>query len=111
MVLARFAHARLPYSTDAAQLQRLMTRDGLSEEDARNRINAQLPLDAKRRVATVVVENDQGLEELHASVRRVVQQWRHGRMRTWLWWLALAGPAAIAALAVATWTAFRSAGS
>ncbi|EOA37396.1 hypothetical protein CARUB_v10011269mg, partial [Capsella rubella] len=30
------------------QLKRLMERDGLSEEDARNRVMAQMPLDSKR---------------------------------------------------------------
>jgi dephospho-CoA kinase len=39
------------------QLRRLIERDGLSEEEARQRIAAQMPLDEKRARADVVIDN------------------------------------------------------
>ena len=39
------------------QLRRLVERDGLTEEEARQRIAAQMPLDEKRARADVVVDN------------------------------------------------------
>ncbi|KAK9927759.1 hypothetical protein M0R45_024926 [Rubus argutus] len=46
------------------KLQRLMLRDRTSEDDARNRINAQMPLDLKRTKADIVVVNTGSLEVL-----------------------------------------------
>lgn len=50
------------------QLQRLVDRRGMSEADARARIAAQLPLDAKVAVADVVIANDGDLASLDAQV-------------------------------------------
>ncbi|XP_057838321.2 dephospho-CoA kinase [Cryptomeria japonica] len=44
------------------QLQRLMARDGTSEEQALNRINSQMPLDLKRGKADIVIDNSGSLE-------------------------------------------------
>ena len=52
------------------QLQRLMARDGMSEEASRALIATQLDMDAKRAVATVVFENDGDLHALHRAVDR-----------------------------------------
>ncbi len=51
------------------QLQRLMARDGMTEEDARALIATQMPLQEKERYATVVIRNDGTLEELEAATR------------------------------------------
>jgi dephospho-CoA kinase len=56
------------------QLQRLMARDQLSLEDATARIAAQLPLEAKRKVATWVIENHGNLDDLEREVDRVVAE-------------------------------------
>ncbi len=41
----------------AVQLERLIRRDGLSEAEARARIRAQMPIDAKRVHADVIIDN------------------------------------------------------
>ncbi|KAK9282373.1 hypothetical protein L1049_005290 [Liquidambar formosana] len=53
------------------QLQRLVARDSTSEEDARNRINAQLPLDLKRTKADIVIDNTGSLEDLNEQFRKM----------------------------------------
>lgn len=50
------------------QLERLTKRDGLAEPEARARIEAQLPLEEKLKVATHVIWNDDGLAELERKV-------------------------------------------
>ncbi|KAF2298483.1 hypothetical protein GH714_023745 [Hevea brasiliensis] len=72
------------------QLQRLMARDRISEEDARNRINAQMSLDLKRIKADIVIDNSGSLEELEAQFRKVVFQ--VSRPLTWTeFWLSRQG--------------------
>ena len=50
------------------QLDRLIRLRGMAEVDARARIAAQLPLEAKIKVADVVVTNDGSLQELDEQV-------------------------------------------
>ncbi|KAI7983530.1 Dephospho-CoA kinase [Camellia lanceoleosa] len=56
------------------QLQRLMSRDRTSVEDARNRIQAQMPLDVKITQADIVIDNTGSLEELNERFQKVVVQ-------------------------------------
>ena len=55
---------------ETQQLQRLMARDGLGEDDARARIAAQWPLARKRQLADVVLNNRGGPEQLAAEVEQ-----------------------------------------
>lgn len=55
----------------ALQLDRLMTRDGLSEADARRRIDAQWPIELKRSRADVVIDTSGTLVETEQQVDRV----------------------------------------
>lgn len=54
------------------QLQRLMQTRGLSEEEARARLAAQPPIDAKLPLATAVIHNDGSLDDLR---RQVTEAW------------------------------------
>ncbi len=45
------------YVPEPVQLQRLMQRDGINTQEARARIDAQMPLGEKRRLATLVIDN------------------------------------------------------
>ncbi|KAJ4797074.1 hypothetical protein LUZ62_048320 [Rhynchospora pubera] len=54
------------------QIQRLMARDGISEEQARNRIEAQMPLDLKREKADLVIDNSGSLEETKVKFDQVL---------------------------------------
>ena len=63
------AHARLHAlivvaADEATQITRLLTRDGMAQADAQQRIAAQLPLARKLEVADYVIHNDAGLAEL-----------------------------------------------
>lgn len=51
------------------QLARLMERDGSTEEEARARIDAQLPLSEKEALADVVIRNDGHLHHLREAVK------------------------------------------
>lgn len=50
-------------ASEATQIERVCARDGLDENDARARIEAQLPLADKVRVADYVIENEGSLEQ------------------------------------------------
>jgi dephospho-CoA kinase len=58
-------------STLEHQLRRVVTRDGLSEEEARARIAAQLPLEKKIELADYVIWNDGSMAELEARTADV----------------------------------------
>jgi len=55
------------------QLARVMARDGLSEADARRRIDAQLPIAQKRQRADYVIESGGAAAQTDASVVRVLE--------------------------------------
>lgn len=55
------------------QIARTAARDGCTEGDARARIAAQMPLDAKRGVADFVIENDGSLEDLRTRADAVLR--------------------------------------
>ena len=51
-----------------AQLKRIIKRDGLDSREARLRIKAQLPLDRKRKLADVTIDNDNDILKLNIKV-------------------------------------------
>ena len=53
---------------------RVMERDGLSEELARDRINSQMPLEDKKKIADKVIANNAGLEELYAQIDSLLDE-------------------------------------
>ncbi len=53
---------------EEAQLHRLVTTRGLSEEEARQRLNAQPPLEPKRAAATEIIDNSRSLDDLRRQV-------------------------------------------
>ncbi|GMA51595.1 dephospho-CoA kinase [Alicyclobacillus contaminans] len=69
----------LVYVDENLQLARLMQRDGLTEEEARARIRAQMPIDEKRKLADYVVDNRGTLEETREQVAHI---WRTLRNST-----------------------------
>jgi len=62
----------LVYVPEQAQLSRLMLRDGLDSEEARSRLLAQWPMDRKRVMADVVIDNSGTRKML---VPQVEQAW------------------------------------
>jgi dephospho-CoA kinase len=67
------------YVPEAIQLQRLMKRNALSEEEARERIAAQLSIEEKKRVADFVIDNSDSLE---MTERQVDQLWNYLTLRS-----------------------------
>ncbi|HXJ82866.1 MAG TPA: dephospho-CoA kinase [Candidatus Methylomirabilis sp.] len=55
----------------AIELERLMTRDGFSEEEARRRMASQMPLAEKTKVADYVIDNSGSRVETERRVREV----------------------------------------
>lgn len=55
------------------QLARMMERDGLSEDDARNRLAAQLPAGEKARRADYVIRTDQSFAETDRQIDDVLR--------------------------------------
>ena len=53
------------------QLKRLMKRDGLSEDDARRRIEAQLPIEEKVRRADFVIRTEGSFEDTNRQVEQL----------------------------------------
>lgn len=62
------------YTTKEQQLKRLMQRDGYNTQNARQRIDAQLPIDEKRDRATYVIDNTGDLAHLRAECERVIKK-------------------------------------
>lgn len=60
------------YAPPDAQCSRVMSRDGIDEEAARQRLAAQMPIDAKRERATWVIDNGGSKD---ATLRQVRDWW------------------------------------
>ncbi|MDJ0721398.1 MAG: dephospho-CoA kinase [Desulfobacterales bacterium] len=68
----------LVHVPEAVQLARLIRRDGLAAADARARIRAQMPIDAKRAHADVIIDNAGPLE---ATRRQALTLYRRLRAK------------------------------
>jgi len=64
----------LVWVPEQVQVERQIARDGCDEAEARRRIAAQMPLDAKRALADYVIDNSGALEQTQKIVHRVVAQ-------------------------------------
>ena len=62
------------YTPKEIQLERLIKREGLSKEEAQQRIDAQLPIDSKREMATFVIDNSKDLVHLQNECQRVKEE-------------------------------------
>lgn len=62
------------WAEEEQQIRRLIARDGLSFEEARQRLAAQMPLAEKRRIAHYVVDNSGTPDECRADAERVLDE-------------------------------------
>ncbi|KAI8381301.1 dephospho-CoA kinase [Radiomyces spectabilis] len=85
------------FCSDVLQLQRLIKRDGLSEEQANQRITAQMPMHEKVARADIVLDNSSDLPQLEIQVKNMVKKLRPS---TVTWFLEYAGPPAAFAISV-----------
>ncbi|MDQ3972989.1 MAG: dephospho-CoA kinase [Actinomycetota bacterium] len=61
-------------SRPETQVRRLVELRGMTEQEARNRVDAQAPMDDKLAVATHVLWNEEGLAELEAQADRLAER-------------------------------------
>jgi len=64
----QFHKTILVYVPEEVQIERLMKRDGITAQEAGDRIRAQLPIDEKVGYADFVIRNDKSLEETRKQV-------------------------------------------
>ncbi|MEY8348794.1 dephospho-CoA kinase [Bacillus cereus] len=57
------------------QLERLMKRNGFTEEDAKARIDSQMPLAEKVTLANKVIYNDGTIAETKAQLQLILKEW------------------------------------
>lgn len=69
----QFAGLVVVTASREAQLSRIMQRNGLTVEDAEARVNAQLPLEEKERLADYVISNDGTIDELRARAEELMR--------------------------------------
>ena len=62
------------YAPRDIQKRRLMEREGLSEEEAEARLNAQMDIEEKRKRATWVIDNRGNLKELQRETERIFNE-------------------------------------
>ncbi|HCW73154.1 MAG TPA: dephospho-CoA kinase [Clostridiaceae bacterium] len=62
------------YADENVQLQRLMARDGYTEDEARRRIRAQMDLQEKRKLSTYVINNSGKLENTMEDLVKILER-------------------------------------
>lgn len=58
------------YASDLVQLQRLKKRNSLSDKQAHERLQSQIPIDTKRSRADDIIYNETDLEQLNVAVKK-----------------------------------------
>jgi dephospho-CoA kinase len=61
-------------STEAQQIERLRDRSGMTPEEARRIISAQMDLEEKLKVADFVIRNDGSFEDTKRKVKEIFQE-------------------------------------
>lgn len=65
----------LVYVDEPIQLQRLMERNHLTEEEAVARINSQMPLNEKIGMADVLINNNGSIDETREQLDEILKKW------------------------------------
>lgn len=69
-----FDQVWLVYVTEDTQLERLMERNSLTEVQARDRLAAQMPLDEKKALVNLVIDNNSLRDRLYQEIDRALEQ-------------------------------------
>ena len=69
-----FDQVWLVYVTEDTQLERLMERNALTEDQARDRLAAQMSLDEKKALVDLVIDNNSKRDHLYQQIDRVLEQ-------------------------------------
>ena len=65
----------LIYVDQDVQLQRLMARNNLTKEQAKARINSQMPLSEKKALADEVIDNNMDIDRMRSQLVSVLNKW------------------------------------
>lgn len=68
------AEVLLIYAPKELQLKRVIARDGISQEDAIKRIEAQMDIEEKKLQSENVIKNTKGLKELQEEIEKFLQK-------------------------------------
>ncbi len=60
------------YTPKDLQIERLMKRDNISEDEAKLKISNQMDIEEKRKLADMVIDNSQNLKHLQNEVERII---------------------------------------
>jgi dephospho-CoA kinase len=60
------------YTPKEIQIQRLMKRDNIDEDEAKLKISNQMDIEEKRKLADMVIDNSQNLKHLQNEVERII---------------------------------------
>ncbi|UOQ86260.1 dephospho-CoA kinase [Gracilibacillus salinarum] len=63
------------FTTEAIQLQRLMERNQLTEEQARDRMNSQMDIHQKKQLADAVIDNSGTIESSRQQLEVILKKW------------------------------------
>lgn len=69
-----FDTVMLTWCRPEIQLDRLMTRDNISEEEARKRIASQMSFEAKRPFATHIIDTSYGIEVTRFTLEKIAKE-------------------------------------
>jgi len=62
------------YTPRELQIQRLMQRDGINEEEAALKISNQMDIEKKKKLADLVIDNSSNLKNLQNEVERIIKE-------------------------------------
>ncbi|PLY07334.1 MAG: dephospho-CoA kinase [Arcobacter sp.] len=62
------------YTPKEIQIQRLMQRDGISQDEAKLKISNQMDIDEKKELADLVIDNSTNLKNLQKEVERIIEE-------------------------------------
>jgi dephospho-CoA kinase len=65
----------LVYVDEEIQLQRLMARNNYTKEEAVARIQSQMPLIEKKKLADAVIDNNGSIEQTKSQLTNILKQW------------------------------------
>lgn len=63
------------YVDERTQLERLMSRNGFSEDEALSRIKSQMPLKEKVNLADEVIDNTGTIEQSRQQLKKILNKW------------------------------------
>lgn len=69
--------------SEEVQLGRLMQRNQLTEDAARSRIKAQMPLEKKCEMSTIVLNNNGSVDDLKKEIDEIVAKWERESVKTY----------------------------